>query len=106
MTKRFVWGKITTEDYYHAYEELELEGEGHMLNSKVKTGLAVKVKWPNKDETLERLVVKEGEDSAQIDMNNSPDRFPTRILYVSHIVNGTKVLIPLKNKRIKVGVWL
>lgn len=122
----FVWGRVMTVDYYGAFEGIVIyvknipmgiayTSEGLHESSKagklenvttvqIKNRQAIKVRWPDKDETYEKLCIEEGHDSAQVDMISGPDRFETRHLFVITKFNGLKVKVPLSN--LKVGVWL
>lgn len=86
------WHKVQTNDYYGRYDSAG--------NLDLKDGMRIRVRWPNKVKTTEKLIIVKGYDSAQIDMNGGPDRFPTRDLLIERKFNGLKVRIPLRGLNI------
>jgi hypothetical protein len=128
-----VWGKVMTVDYYGSFESIvakshdiphhslhknNVGGKGvgwihdasqagklkHVKAICLKTGVWIKVQWPNKHVTLERIVNVNGNDSARIDMNGGSDHFPTRHLVIQRDYNGAKSNVPLMGR--KIGVYL
>lgn len=93
MTNKFY--RVKTTDYYKEYETIGPSTE-------LKPGTKVLVRWPDKSETEESLRVLLGSGSAQIDMNNYPDVFPTRSYNVETSFHGKKVLIPLRGMMVAV----
>jgi hypothetical protein len=91
--------RVKTTDFYGEWESA-VDAKGKKL--KVKNDMPVYVTWPNKKTTPEILTIKTGTGSAQVDMNNYPDSFPTRHLVVKHSVNGVKLWIPLTGLKISV----
>ena len=85
------WTKVKPTDYYKRFYEA----------SGFKAGAKIDVRWKNGSITTEKLKIKKGMDSEQIDMNNYPDYFPTQTLYILRAVNGEKVPINLKGREIR-----
>ncbi len=93
----------TTDFYGEFYEPLIASAVKKSHNEieptdvlKVHTGMKLLVRWPDGKFTRETIEVTNGSDSAQVDMNNSRDYFPTRYISVVRRIHGQKSLIPLK----------
>lgn len=87
--------RVATKDYYKEYETIGPYDE-------LKSGTKILVRWPDKSETEETLLVHNGSGFAQIDMNNYPDTFLTRNYNVETVVYGKKVLVPLRGMMVAV----
>jgi len=85
------WTKVNHTDYYQAFHAAE----------GFKAGDRIDVKWRDGSITTETLRIKKGMDSAQIDMNNHPDYFPTQDLYVIHESHGEKIHLSLNHREIR-----
>jgi hypothetical protein len=85
------WTKVKPTDYYRKFYKVD----------GLKAGDKIDVKWKDGNISTEILRIKKGMDSAQIDMNNHPDYFPTQKLYVIHNAHGERVPINLKGKEIR-----
>jgi hypothetical protein len=85
------WCKVKTTDYYGEWESPVKSG----IELKIHNRMPICVRWPDGTTTRETLVVMLGSDSAQVDMNNHPDYFRTRHLFVKTQVHGVKLAIPL-----------
>jgi hypothetical protein len=98
---------VRTTDYYGEYYEPVLVTNREYRPKgpdvlKVKTGKQICVQWPDTKVTTETLVIQRGTGSAQVDMNNHPDSFPTQTLGVNREVHGISVFVPLNGLKI----WL
>jgi hypothetical protein len=60
---------------------------------KLKSGMALLVRWPDKHFTKEIIRLEKYADSAQIDMNNYPDNFMAQTISAVIIHHGQRVLI-------------
>ncbi len=89
------WHTVKATDYYGAFESIG--------DNKLKTRMDVLVRWPDKSITEERLIVVDANGSAQIDMNNCPNHFKTRALFVRTMVRGLAVLVPLNGLRVAIA---
>jgi hypothetical protein len=85
--KNLRWHKVGTSDFYGEWESLIHRGK----EAKIKHGMRIDVRWPDKSVTPERLIVV------------CPDNFETRHLFVEHTHHGAKVRIPLAG--LHVGLW-
>jgi len=104
MTSEAKWLKVTTTDYYGAWETLgQKPSDAEFRNPREKAGTVLEVRWPDGTITKEKLAVEHGHDSAQIDMNNHPDHFGTQTLYVHRTVNGLRQKIRLKDLRFRLA---
>lgn len=96
------WLRVTTTDYYEAWETLgERRPAAAFLNNKVRGGTRIQVRWPDRSVTDERVVVRVGSDTEQVDMNGRPDRFDTQTLYVRTTIRGLRVEVPLRMLRFR-----
>lgn len=93
------WATVETTDYYHEYYEAVLPtGPAKGFNN----GHKVEVEWPNGKVTEHDLIVKTDRGSAQVDMNNYPDHFDTRDLFVRiPDFNGYKITVNIKGMKIR-----
>lgn len=103
------WYKVVAADYYGAFE-VPIRGtlSSYAPNTpndqrlEIKQNMAIEVLWPGGEHyTVEKLRIEDGHDSAQIDMNCTPDQFQTRMLYVEINYHGVKAKVPLKNLKIR-----
>jgi hypothetical protein len=90
------WCKVKTTDYYGAWEAPVKSG----IELKVHHKMPILVRWPDRTNTRETLIVQEGQSSAQVDMNNYPDHFRTRHLFVDRVIRGVKTRVSLLGLRI------
>ena len=96
MATTSTFTRVTTADYYGRYDSVggRFQAEGDLWP--VRNGMRIKVKWRGGRVTTERLVIRTGYGSEQIDMNGYPDHFQTRDFVVVRNVHGTKVDVPLR----------
>ena len=74
------FSKVGTVDYYGEYDGLN----GYTLVE----GEPIEIKFPNGKVMKTKVRVEKGNGSAQIDMNNHPDYFPTLSAYVLYKIEG------------------
>lgn len=98
MNNQFV--RVTTSDYYGEWDSVGGAFQGKSDRFPVHHGMKIRVRWKTGPITLERLVIRKGHDSAQIDMNNIPDCFETRTFVVTRNIGGLKVDVPLRGLQI------
>ena len=91
MDNKNSWTKVKATDYYKAF----------YCASSFKAGDKIDVKWRDGSITTETLKASKGTSSEQIDMNSTPDVFPTQKLYIISKINGEKASINLKNREIR-----
>ena len=98
MTKKYV---IRSTDYYgELYDVVDVPVKENPVPKEaklfLKSGDKIKVTWPDKKITIETINVNNGYGSAQVDMNNYPDHFPTRSFSVVREYHKCEILIPLR----------
>ena len=82
------WHRVKTTDYYGQWEDI--------AGGSVRQGARVLVKWPNGCITAERLKLELGNGSTPMDMNDIPDSFRTRKIFIWRKLHGHGSLVPLK----------
>lgn len=87
------WLKVKATDFYGRWEEIK--------GIEVKPGMEVYVKWKDGSVTREKIVLQLGTDTAQVDMNDCPDRFRTREILIYRKERGVAYFIPLRYMRVQ-----
>jgi len=92
------WFKVKTSDYYGKYE---YAGPSESKpNGIFKHGNNILIKWPDKFNSVHRLIVVDTYGSEQLDINGYPDEFPIRTFFIEERVFGKKIRIPLNGMMI------